>query len=304
MSTIHFISGLPRSGSTLLAGLLRQNPRFAAAMTGPVGGLITTLLNSMSPQNETAVFLDEAKRRAILKAVVEAYYADQADREVVFDTNRLWCARLPLIRVLFPEAKVLCCVRNVAWIMDSFERLVRRNAFEPSRLFGTADERATVYSRTEALAHRDRVVGFAYSALKEAYYGEHSDHLLLIDYDILTSKPEACLRLVYRFLGEEWFPHDFANVEYDAPEFDAPLGAPGLHRISGPVRQEVRRTVLPPDLFERFDQLTFWNDPHGTAAWRISPEAPTTRTTESGKPEGEPVAATSLATVGTPASGE
>ena len=272
MPTIHFISGLPRSGSTLLAGLLRQNPRFAAAMTGPVGSLVTTLLNTMSPQNETAVFLDDAKRRAILKAVVEAYYADQTDKEVVFDTNRMWCARLPLIRLLFPEAKVLCCVRNVAWIMDSFERLVRRNAFEPSRLFSTPDERATVYSRTEALAHRDRVVGFAYSALKEAYYGEHSNHLLLIDYDILTRKPEACLRLVYRFLGEEWFAHDFANVEYDAPEFDGPLGAPGLHSGSGPVRHEVRQTVLPPDLFERFDQLTFWGNPRGTAAWRIAPE--------------------------------
>ena len=170
MPALHFISGLPRSGSTLLAAILRQNPRFAAAMTGPVGSLVTTLLNAMSPQNETAVFLDEAKRKAILRAVIEAYYADLAPKAVVFDTNRMWCARLPLIRALFPEAKVLCCVRNVAWIMDSFERLVRRNAFEPSKLFGTADERATVYSRTEALAHRDRVVGFAYSALKEAYY--------------------------------------------------------------------------------------------------------------------------------------
>ncbi|MFB8797203.1 MAG: sulfotransferase [Microcoleus sp.] len=34
----HFISGLPRSGSTLLAALLRQNPRFHAAMTSPVWG--------------------------------------------------------------------------------------------------------------------------------------------------------------------------------------------------------------------------------------------------------------------------
>jgi sulfotransferase len=273
MPRLHFIAGLPRSGSTLLAGLLRQNPRFAAAMTGPVGGLITTLLNAMSPANEAAVFLDEGKRRAILRAVVEAYYADQADRAVVFDTNRLWSARLPLIAALYPEARVLACVRNVAWVMDSFERLVRKNAFEPSRLFATAEERATVYSRTEALAHRDRVVGFAYSALKEAYYGEHSDRLLLIDYDILSRKPEACLRLVYRFLGEEWFPHDFDRVEYDAPEFDGPLGAPGLHRVSGPVRAEARPTVLPPDLFERFAALTFWNDPTGTSAWRIAPEA-------------------------------
>lgn len=34
---IHFISGLPRAGSTLLAGLLRQNLRVHAAMTSPVG---------------------------------------------------------------------------------------------------------------------------------------------------------------------------------------------------------------------------------------------------------------------------
>jgi sulfotransferase len=272
MTRLHFISGLPRSGSTLLAGLLRQNPRFAAAMTGPVGGLVTTLLNAMSPQNETAVFLDEAKRRAILRAVVETYYADQGERAAVFDTNRMWCARLPLIAELFPEAKVLACVRNVAWIMDSFERLVRRNAFEPSKLFGSADERATVYSRTEALAHRDRVVGFAYSALKEAYYGEHSARLLLIDYDILTEKPEACLKLIYRFIGEPWFEHDVACVEYDEPEFDRRLGAPGLHRISGPVRHEARQTVLPPDLFRRFDALIFWDDPAGSAAWRIAPE--------------------------------
>lgn len=272
MPRMHFISGLPRAGSTLLAGILRQNPRFSAAITGPVGGLVTTLLNAMSPQNESAVFLDDAKRRAILKAVIEAYYTDQPDKAVVFDTNRMWCARLPLVVELFPEARVLCLVRDVAWVMDSFERLVRRNAFEPSTLFATPDERATVYSRTEALGKRDRVVGFAYSALKEAYYGEHSDRLLLIDYDILTEKPEACLRLVYRFLDQPWFPHDFDRVEHDAPEFDRALGAPGLHRVSGPVRHATRRSVLPPDLFEQYARLTFWTDPKGSAAWRIAPE--------------------------------
>ena len=37
--------------------------------------------------------------------------------QVVFDTNRAWCARLPLLRTLFSEAKVICCVRNVAWVL-------------------------------------------------------------------------------------------------------------------------------------------------------------------------------------------
>src|SRR3712207_6305218 len=64
---LHFISGLPRSGSTLLAGILHQNPRFHAAMTGPVGNLFNALLNAMSPQNETALFLTEEQKRNLLR---------------------------------------------------------------------------------------------------------------------------------------------------------------------------------------------------------------------------------------------
>ena len=44
LARIHFISGLPRSGSTLLAALLRQNPRFHADMSGPMAGLFGALL--------------------------------------------------------------------------------------------------------------------------------------------------------------------------------------------------------------------------------------------------------------------
>ena len=273
---LHFISGLPRAGSTLLAGILRQNPRFHAAMSGPVTGLVAALLNAMGPQNETAVFLDEERRVAVLRAVFEAYYRPQAEagKAVVFDTSRAWCARLPLIRTLFPGAKVLCCVRNVAWVLDSFERLVRRNALSPAKLFATAEERQTVYSRVEALAHRDRVVGFAWSALKEAYYGEQSDALLLLDYDILTRRPRETMRLVYEFLGEELFEHDFEAVEYDEPEFDAGLGAPGLHSVRRRVEHVPRRTVLPPDLFERYAGLSFWQDPAGSAAFRITAAKP------------------------------
>ena len=270
MPKLHFISGLPRSGSTLLAGILRQNPRFHAAMSGPVASLVTVLLNAMGPQNETAVFLDEARKAAILKAVIEAYYRPEAERQVLFDTNRAWCARLPLLRTLFPEARVICCVRSVAWVLDSFERLVRRNALSPSRLFTNPEERQTVYSRVEALAHRDRVVGFAWSALKEAYYGEHSEALLLVEYDLLTRHPRRTIDLIYDFLGEPQFAHDFDAVDYDEPEFDAQLGAPGLHKVHRKVEHVERQTVLPPDLFDRYAALSFWQDGKGTRAYRIT----------------------------------
>src|ERR1019366_3139114 len=60
---IHFISGLPRSGSTLLAAILRQNPRFHAAMTSPVCGMYMALEGAMSRRNEAAVFIGDTQRR-------------------------------------------------------------------------------------------------------------------------------------------------------------------------------------------------------------------------------------------------
>ena len=48
---LHFISGLPRAGSTLLSALLCQNPRFRAGMTGPVGTLVEAMLKATSMAN-------------------------------------------------------------------------------------------------------------------------------------------------------------------------------------------------------------------------------------------------------------
>jgi len=276
---LHFISGLPRSGSTLLAGILRQNPRFHAAMTSPVGALFGVMLNAMGRGNETALFIDEQQKKDLLAAIFESYYRPQQVKAVIFDTNRAWCAKLPALLSIFPDAKVICCVRSVAWIMDSIERLVRKNAFEPSRLFATADERATVFSRVEALAHRDRMVGFAWSALKEAYYGEFGRQLLILEYDILAQRPAETLQLLYQFLEEEPFAHDFDSVDYAEPEFDAQLSTPGLHSVKRKVAFEPRRTILPPDLFEKYAGLSFWRDPKGSTAFRITvqPEAPLTK---------------------------
>ena len=256
----HFISGLPRSGSTLLAAILRQNPRFHAAMASPVGGLVERMLEAMSEDNEFSVFISPEQKRALILSIFSAYYHPQADKEIIFDTNRLWCSKLPLIRELFPEAKVICCVRNIAWIMDSIELLIRRNVFDVSRLFNNPAERATVYSRTEALSQGSRLVGYAYNALKEAFYSEESASLLLVDYDLLTINPAKTMSLIYQFLGEEPFEHDFENVQYEEPEFDKNLKTQGLHQVRAKVEFKPRKTILPPDLFERLDSLSFWTD--------------------------------------------
>lgn len=254
----HFISGLPRSGSTLLAALLRQNPRFHAGMSGPLGGLFGTLLAEMSAKNEASVFIDDALRRRVVRGLFDSFYAD-SPAEVIFDTNRAWCTRLPAIKALFPQSRVIACVRELAWIVDSIERLIRDNAFQPSSIFGYQAS-GTVYTRANGVAASDGMVGFAYDALKQACYGEEADWLLLVQYETLCSDPRTVMRAIYEFIGEAAFEHDFERVEFDDQGFDAKAGTPGLHRVRRKVEDRPRRTILPPDLFRRFEKDAFWKD--------------------------------------------
>ncbi len=267
--TVHFISGLPRAGSTLLSAILRQNPKIHAGMTSPVGPVFNAALTAMGAENEFSVFFKEEQKRDILLGVFDGFYKHVDAPGVVFDTNRMWTSRVAAVRKLFPDSKMICCVRNPAWVMDSVERLIRKNAFDVSRIFNNAQERSTVYTRADALLNPHRMIGFAWSALKEAYYSELSDMLLLVDYDLLASRPGEVLPLIYKFIGEEAFEHDFDNVEYEAEDFDTQLLAKGLHTVRGKVELKPRQTILPPDLFKRCQDLTFWQDARGTKAHRI-----------------------------------
>ncbi len=257
---IHFISGLPRSGSTLLSALLTQNPRFHAGMSGPMGVFFTALLAKMSGENEFSVFIDETQKKAILKGVFENYYAAEKDK-VVFDTSRLWCSKMPALAELFPDAKVIACVRQTAWIVDSIESLIRRNAFEMSKIFNF-DASGTVFSRADGVSRGDGMVGFAMNALKEAYYGKQAGNLMVLRYETLTAKPAEAMKAVYDFVGEKPFQHDFNNVTFNAEEFDARLGTPGLHRVGRQVKAEKRETILPPEIFRRYENDNFWENPN------------------------------------------
>ncbi len=257
---LHFISGLPRSGSTLLAAILRQNPRFRAGMSSPVAPIFARMQEAISRKNEAAGFIDDAAKERLLRGVFKSYYGPQpagADLSI-FDTSRSWTSKLPILTRLFPDAKMICCVREVPWIMDSIERLLQTNAFDLSGIFGY-DAGTTVFTRVRGLAHATGLVGYAINALKEAYFGElATGRMMLVDYEALCRVPDEAIRHIYEFLGEEPFEHDFENVSYEAHDFDIGLGTPGLHTVRQKVEWIERRSILPPELYAEYFNDAFW----------------------------------------------
>ncbi len=235
----------------------------------------------MGANSESYSFFNEDKRKTICRALIDAYYADTT-RPVIFDTNRQWTARMHQLVELVDGFKMICCVRNPAWVMDSFEVIHRKNPFDYSRIYN-AGSRQTVYSRCEVMMSAGGPVGSAWTALKEAYYGEYSDRLLLVDYDLLTQHPRRTLELIYRFIDGPWFGHDFDNIEYSESEFDQQLGVKGLHDVKKKVTFKPRRSILPPDLFAKYQDMDFWQDQTGTSASIVAPRKANVQTMQTHK---------------------
>jgi sulfotransferase len=256
MPPLHFISGLPRSGSTLLASILRQNPRVSASLSSPVFSLVNGMLPRLSNANEFSIFFDDATRERLLRGLFESYYAEH-NAQLIFDTNRNWTAKLPLLLTLFPEAKFICCVRSLVEIVQSFDRLFTKNPLQLSTLVNY-DPDASVYTRTDTLMMASGVIGIALNGLKEAFYGPHSDRLLLISYKTLASRPQICADAIYDFIDEARFTHNSENVSYSTPEYDARLGLPGLHDVRAKVSYAPTPISLPPDIVARIGGQYFW----------------------------------------------
>jgi len=254
-----FISGLPRSGSTLLSAILRQNSEFYADISSPVQSLIGATINVITA-SESNHLIDEDRRKSLLRALFNAYY-DAVEPPTVFDTSRGWTAKTSLLKALFPQTKIICCVRDLFWILDSFERIAAKNTLWNASL--TDDEaRQTVTTRCDALmdVKKEGQVVKPYYFLEEGML-LNPDMILLVEYESLCKKPESVMRKLYDFIGKPYFDHDFKNVEYDNEVYDKALNMKSLHTVRREVSWIERPSILPKSVWEKYSGKEFWRVP-------------------------------------------
>jgi sulfotransferase len=261
----HFISGLPRSGSTLLSAILRQNPRFSVALASPVVSMIEAI-QPYTSGGEYSLFFNDATRTDMFHGLFDSFYkqtiAKLPDNPVVFDSNRFWTGYAPLVAHLYPSARIICCVRDIGWIIDSFEKLLAKNPLQLTRIFGNGP-RNSVLARSENMMNPENgLIGLPYYKFNEAWFGEQARRLIVVPYNNLVKEPKRTLQRLYAELGESQFEHDLHHVEFDdVSEYDAYIGMPGLHTVRKKVEFQERAPILPPEIFFKYATAQFWDKP-------------------------------------------
>lgn len=253
----YFISGLPRSGSTLLSAILKQNPNFYADIQSPVNLLVDSTIDILS-NSEVNNLIDEEKRKYLLKTIFQSYY-NEVNKPIIFDSNRKWTASTHLLKTIFPNTKIICCVRDVVSILDSFERIAAHNSLFTNSL---VDPETSSCVETRCSSMMDVLkVGQVIKPLIWLQDGlaANKEMIYLIEYEDLCKKPKQTLELLYKFLNLQYYEHDFDNVYYKNEIFDSSINLKDLHTVRKKVEWVERESILPREIINQYRQAQIGN---------------------------------------------
>lgn len=243
--TIHFLAGLPRSGSTLLANILAQNPKIHVTPTSGICDMLVQVRNGWD-RNDAFQAMDRAESERVkgdvLRAMLQTYFG-RVERPICIDKNRYWAEFLEMGAELIggrDRVKVLVTVRDLRDVVASFEKLYRKTSAlgQVSQEASMALKFKTALGRAEVFVDDAQPVGRAYNAIRDAVTRGWYDRMHFIDFEDLTRRPQETMQGIYRFLDVAPHTHEFDNVEQVTFEDDFVYGFKDLHVIRAKVEPQ------------------------------------------------------------------
>ena len=232
------LSGLPRSGSTLLSAILSQNPTIHAEGNSAVCQLMWDTYQSctVNTKEQLAANNKQSVVNDFIKQVPEIYYKNKTESEtIIVDKCRSWTIPYNvenLRKYIDPNIKIIVLERPVLEVVASFVKLYTDNNVDSASI------------QTRMLEDNSEPLMRSIIGLQWAKKNNQNNTFLFIKYDDLVKKTEATIHKIYDFCGWPPFTHDFNNVTPKYSENDQVYGINGHHTIRPVVCQQQYTVML------------------------------------------------------------
>lgn len=230
--TVHFLSGLPRSGSTLLGSILGQNPKITVTPTSPLLDLMCYTNESFQKLNSTYTFDYKTVSDNIYKGILENFY-NNVNTEIVIDKHRGWPRNIvPIKNYITDEPKIICTYRRISEVITSYIVLIEKDKSKTNFI----DEALKESNTPITIENRAKILWYKFISdpYESTVFGLKNckKNIHFVAYDELTSDPQGCLSKVYGFLGIDNCSHKFDDIKnFCGEDKDYAWGVNGLHDI-------------------------------------------------------------------------
>jgi len=237
-SPFNVVTGVPRSCTTLMQNLLNQNPDFYCSSTSHLARESTEDVTrwistpdfqaalGRDRQGETSKLYERAKKLFDDRHQADAEAAGKPDA-VVFDKGRGWTFALDLLWSVYPNARVIVCVRDLRDVFASMERQFRKNGLlnnSPNLISRTITARMASLFSLDGNGHLGGPIAGVSDMINRGLFRDGrptDDRIILVRAEDLARAPRANMKAIYKRLNVPYYkPHQFDDVENTATDPD------------------------------------------------------------------------------------
>ena len=256
------VTGLPRSGSTLLCQMLAMHPDIECE--GQSSPLCNTLLGIRRMISDDQFMLSQldngfeagyAHLTSAMQGFLRGWNRD-CDKAVVVDKNRAWLHCIELLLELAPEARLIVTIRELGQVYGSIEAQHQKTI-----LLDFIDHLADFdrFGRADLLFAKDKAIGaplislHAVPDLSKAV----QERLYFMRFEDLMANPQACMSHLFAWLGVSPMEIDPTKLETGIQESDSHYRMKYLHNqythIAPPGRHDI-----PPRIQAQIETAYAW----------------------------------------------
>ena len=239
------LSGLPRSGSTLLSSILSQNIDIHAEGNSAVCQLMWDMQQSCNGNSKEQLLANNRIDIGIelIKNIPNIYYKN-VKASTIIDKCRSWTLpdNMAMLNKYFEyKPQVLVLERPLVEIVRSFVALRQANNWQGNLEEGLLDDWSEPIMRS-------------YEGVKWAKANNNGE-FLFVQYDDLLHNTKATINKIYEFCKLESFEHDFNNIINKHPENDEVYGMLGQHDVRPTISKRKLDVKLSDEIITKCKQL-------------------------------------------------
>ncbi len=243
MKKIYFLSGLQRSGSTVIACILNQNPDVHVTATSPLLDVLYSASCKLDECTEQYTFDYDTIRKELTSGIINSFHKN-IKKPYVIDKHRGWPRTINLLKEEYKNPKMLCSIRPVPEILASFIKLIERNNSlnnDADRYLRSKGIPITIDNRCDYFFNN--FIKFHIDTVNQSLC-DYKENIHLIDYNLLVNNPDKEFEKIYNFLELKYYQHDFNFIENTCKEEkDVNWGVENLHII----RNKLQKKSTPPE---------------------------------------------------------
>ena len=252
-----FLVAQPRSGNTLFASIMNQNPEIAAT----ANSLTLEIMKDLFLLKKTDVFENYPDHRSldnVLNNVFNNYYQHWPQRIIIDRGPVTTPDNLQLVNKHFKHGfKCIILLRDLMDVLASYMQWYTKNpdAF-PNRYNLNTDE-----EKLMMLMNKDGAIAKELDAIQNSY--NYPDMCHYVKYDDMVDNPEQEFKKIYQFMGEPYFNHRFDNlnqIQVNGISYNDKIVGSNMHKLfDGPVRKMYNPYIekIPESIKEKYGHIKF-----------------------------------------------